>query len=278
MSTDEKRRVRNDELTDGLTKRGKTYWADFRSGGRRIRKSLSKNLKTARQLLIELRARVERGEYDLLDNNCGVEETFSDVDWEARELVVQRGVAKNHMARRIPIEDGLWEILCRQKDGRDAREPGKGKTPKITAIVQEKFTRDHVFVTTQTTPLTHGSGVYNALMRCCEKAGIQTRTVDAEGREIDHVDVHSFRRTFATNLIVNGADPKTVQELLGHKTLAMTMGLYAKIHRGTKRQALGRLSYGSGVQVPDHVVEFPHRDQLGHKMSTVARQAKVAST
>ena len=78
-------------------------------------------------------------------------------------------------------------------------------------------------------------------MRCCRLAGIQTRTLDSEGREIDHVDVHSCRRTFATNLIVNGADPKTVQELLGHKTLAMTMNLYAKIHSGTKRQAVGRL-------------------------------------
>ena len=106
-------------------------------------------------------------------------------------------------------------------------------------------------------------------MRCCRLAGIQTRTLDSEGREIDHVDVHSCRRTFATNLIVNGADPKTVQELLGHKTLAMTMNLYAKIHSGTKRQAVGRLSwYGAGVQASEHVVEYPVKGPVGHKLVT----------
>jgi len=84
--------------------------------------------------------------------------------------------------------------------------------------------------------------VYQAFIRCCRRAGVETRTVDAEGHEVDHVDVHSLRRTFATNLIINGTDPKTVQELMGHKTLDMTMRLYAKINTGTKRQAIGRLS------------------------------------
>ena len=35
----------------------------------------------------------------------------------------------------------------------------------------------------------------------------------------EHLDVHSFRRTFTIDLIENGADPKSVQQLLGHKTL-----------------------------------------------------------
>jgi integrase len=39
---------------------------------------------------------------------------------------------------------------------------------------------------------------------------------------IDHVDGYSLRRTFATELITSGADPKSVQRLLGHKTLEMT--------------------------------------------------------
>ncbi len=36
------------DLPEGLILRGKTYWADFSQNGRRIRKSLSKNLKTAK--------------------------------------------------------------------------------------------------------------------------------------------------------------------------------------------------------------------------------------
>jgi len=82
-------------------------------------------------------------------------------------------------------------------------------------------------------------------MRCYHLAGIRTRRVDAEGHEIDHLDVHSLRKTFATDLIEAGTDPKTVQELLGHKTLAVTMQLYAKIRSGSKHAAVAKLSYGA---------------------------------
>jgi len=364
-------------LPDGMVQRGKTYHADFRAGGRRIRKALSGNVTTAKQLLIELRARAERGEFGLLDNDVGVEElkaeylrdcrqtkkpntveryefnlaailphmparvslitikavtayrerrliervsprtvnmdvgalstmlewgvtygiigsnplkgleplphdhpkegralddsevaqlleassqrlhdiwyTFlvtgmrltelisvrlADIDCEAQELIVQRGIAKNHTARRIPIDNALWEIIGQRREGRDDQ--------------------DRVFTNVRGGPLSRGP-VYRSFIRCCHRAGIQTRTEDADGHEIDHVDVHSLRKTFATNLIVNGTDPKTVQELLGHKTLAMTMNLYTKIHAGTKRQAIGRLSYGAGSQTPDHVVQFGAR-------------------
>jgi hypothetical protein len=36
----------------------------------------------------------------------------------------------------------------------------------------------------------------------------------------------------------------------------MTMKIYAKVRAGTKRQALGRLSYGAGVKTPEHVMEL----------------------
>src|SRR5262249_35782299 len=67
--------------------------------------------------------------------------TFRDVDFEGRELIVRGGVAKNHRERRIPIDNGLWEIIKRQEPGRDARQPGKGRTAKITARTQIRFSR-----------------------------------------------------------------------------------------------------------------------------------------
>jgi integrase len=183
--------------------------------------------------------------------------TFRDIDAEARELIVRSGVAKNHTVRRVPIENGLWGILQHQIAERASRQPGTGKTPNQTALIRARFSLDHVFVTSQNTPLTHASGVYNAFMRCCRAANIQVRTEGSDGRVVEHVDVHSLRRTFATSLIVGGADPKSVQELLGHKTLDMTMRIYAKVHIQTKRQALGRLPYGQGTIAPDHLVQYP---------------------
>src|SRR5207248_5874614 len=127
------------------------------------------------------------------------------------------------------IDARLWEILLRQRDGRTAREPALGQTPAITERLRARFTREHVFVTRSNTPLDHRSTLWRTFLRYCEKAGIVTGTADAEGRVVEHLDIHSLRRTYATNLIANGADPKSVQELLGHRTLDMTMRIYAKI-------------------------------------------------
>jgi integrase len=208
--------------------------------------------------------------------------TFRDVDWEARELIVRGGVAKNHRERRIPIDAGLWEIVKRQEAGRDARQPGKGRTAKITAQTQVRFSREHVFVSTQNTPLTHRSGVYHAFLRSCDLAKIQTQTRDAEGKLVEHVDLHSLRRTFATSLIANGADPKSVQELLGHRTLDMTMRIYAKIHTHTNRQALAKLPYGQGTLAPEGVLEYPGTVgipvQNGHQSVTSSERTVVGLT
>jgi integrase/recombinase XerD len=182
--------------------------------------------------------------------------TFAEVDWENRELVIRGGVAKNRRERRVPIEDHLFTILQRQAKEAPQRLPGKGKTPELTAQIQARFSRKHVFVTSQNTPLTHRSGAYSAFMRCCRIASIEAKTYDTAGRLIEHVDLHSLRRTFATNAITNGADPKSIQELLGHRTLDMTMRIYAKVKAAPKRQAPAKLSYGGTVSQPTHLVQF----------------------
>ena len=58
--------------------------------------------------------------------------------------------------------------------------------------------------------------------RICRKAGIEDERPDGS------VDIHSLRVTYCTMTIGNGADPKSVQDILGHSTLALTMKTYAK--------------------------------------------------
>ncbi|MBQ9359876.1 MAG: tyrosine-type recombinase/integrase [Lachnospiraceae bacterium] len=46
--------------------------------------------------------------------------------------------------------------------------------------------------------------------------------------------MHGLRATFATRMIEAGVEPKTLQEILGHSKIAITMDLYAHVTDDTK--------------------------------------------
>ena len=60
---------RKRKLPEGMYQRGRHYYADFYAGGRRVRKKLATDLDAAKSILIELRSRAERADFDLLDND-----------------------------------------------------------------------------------------------------------------------------------------------------------------------------------------------------------------
>lgn len=55
--------------------------------------------------------------------------------------------------------------------------------------------------------------------------------------------LHALRHTFATNLIRNGADIKTVSTLLGHKDIQTTLNFYCHSGMDEKRDAMTLLSF-----------------------------------
>lgn len=170
---------------------------------------------------------------------------FTDIDWEAREIVVRATLTKNSTDRRIPIDEILYEILLYQRKEASKRKPGKWANQKTTEQIKERFSKKRVFVTTTNTPL--GNNIYRSFIAICKKCDISTQTTDAKGNVIEVVVLHSLRHSFATDLIRNGADPKTVQSLMGHKTLDMTMRIYAKVNSNSKQQAIGKLSFGRAL-------------------------------
>lgn len=67
----------------------------------------------------------------------------------------------------------------------------------------------------------HESGLQKAVKQAVRNAGIQRR-----------VSCHTFRHSFATHLLQNGYDIRTVQELLGHKDVKTTMIYTHVLNRG----------------------------------------------
>jgi site-specific recombinase XerD len=61
------------------------------------------------------------------------------------------------------------------------------------------------------------------------------RAVSQVGRSAEttkHISCHTFRHSFATHLLPQGYDIRTVQELLGHKDVKTTMIYTHVLHRG----------------------------------------------
>ncbi|MDR0886587.1 MAG: site-specific integrase [Clostridiales Family XIII bacterium] len=60
--------------------------------------------------------------------------------------------------------------------------------------------------------------------------------------QIDKINFHGLRHTFATDLIEQGADVKTVSELLGHANVNTTLNLYVHPSLAQKRKCIEMLS------------------------------------
>ena len=57
----------------------------------------------------------------------------------------------------------------------------------------------------------------------------------------EHLTTHGLRHTVATNCIENGMEPKTLQKILGHNSLQMTMDLYCHVRKSTLTDEMEKL-------------------------------------
>ena len=81
---------------------------------------------------------------------------------------------------------------------------------------------NYLFLNSRSTKLSR-MGIWKILDRYVKEAGI---TKD--------VHPHTFRHSFATNLLERGYDIRTIQELLGHKEVKTTMIYTHVLNRGGK--------------------------------------------
>ena len=72
------------------------------------------------------------------------------------------------------------------------------------------------------------------------------RTAGRKVPELEGFHFHTLRHTYTTNLLSNGAQPKDVQELLGHSDVSTTMNVYAHATREAKRTSARLLDKVAG--------------------------------
>ena len=94
-------------------------------------------------------------------------------------------------------------------------------------------------------------GLFNNLIKLREHSNtgkvFPVKSIDGKLKRVlkwaDIVDftLHCTRHTFASHLVMNGVDLITVKELLGHKTMKMTLR-YAHLSQDHKVKAVGGIS------------------------------------
>lgn len=125
--------------------------------------------------------------------------------------------------RNIPMALSVKEVLLHQKERHE--EISRRFKPK------DGF-ENLVFVSKTNHPL-HVSNVKDSINYLIAKINRENPDVGFE-----HFTPHSLRHTFATNCIANGMKPKTLQKLLGHNSLQMTMDLYCHVFDDTIREEM----------------------------------------
>jgi len=171
---------------------------------------------------------------------------FDDVDFARRSVVIRSSTAKNHKAREIPLDDAMLATIARLRDEAHSRQAIDRRGAPGTA---GRLSRDHVFVTGCNTPWQNN--LLRAFYTCCKRAKI-------DGAEPGgNVDIHSLRVSFTTLALDHGANPRSVQAILGHSTLSLTMGVDAKATDRSKRDAIGALPFAT-ISPPEGIVSLPN--------------------
>lgn len=148
---------------------------------------------------------------------------WSDIDFEKKVIHIQRSMEYRYSVgewrigepksksgyRDVPLTEEAIGILRNQK----------AKLRTIN-IINLQF-KDYVFLNRNGEP-TKNSAYDSSLFKLCNKAGI------------DRFSMHVLRHTFSTRAIEGGIRPKTLQVILGHSSLAITMNLYVHVTEDEK--------------------------------------------
>lgn len=129
--------------------------------------------------------------------------------------------------RKVPM-DSVAEIALKkqilQKHVVSQRYPNGTKSN----CVPEEF-KNLLFTTRFNTPICTQTFT-DAIERIIDEINLMTDPLD----EFEKFSPHCFRHTFATRCIESGMKPKTLQAILGHATLQMTMDLYTHVLKQQK--------------------------------------------
>ena len=130
--------------------------------------------------------------------------------------------------RIIPMTKAVKDILILQKDKREHI---------ATVFSPRKGFEDLVFTSKTNNPL-NAANIKDAINYIVAR-------INRENPDyfFEHLTPHGLRHTFATNCIEKGMPPKTLQKIMGHTSLQMTMDLYCHVREETLRDEMDKVAF-----------------------------------
>lgn len=156
---------------------------------------------------------------------------WSDVDFDNRTLTISRSMEYRYSTgewrvgepksksgyRSIPLTEEAIDMLRKQRQ----------KNLEVKVIPMEWS--EYVFLCRKGTPVKN-STYDTMLFKLCDKIGIPK------------FSMHVLRHTFATRCIEGGMKPKTLQTILGHSNIGITMNLYVHTTEDEKHKEIEKIA------------------------------------
>ncbi|HGU6173228.1 TPA: tyrosine-type recombinase/integrase [Escherichia coli] len=153
--------------------------------------------------------------------------TWEDIDFQKKTITITKGLVytkekglvveepKTEKSKRtIPIPNMLLQYLRRHQ---------------IKMLEEGNYAKDKPVFCSQNGTYINPRNLNRKYYELCKKA------------EIEDVNLHALRHTFATMLLEAGVNLKVVQELLGHTRISTTADIYSHVAPEIKRNAVQKI-------------------------------------
>lgn len=159
-------------------------------------------------------------------------EVMSPEDWALVAFALHTGLRRGEQFglkwRYVDMDNGVLTIP-RSKSGETRHVQLNEEAVRILRGLGSWMTSPWVFPSPSPARAKDAQNFYNrTFLPALQRAGIQGAVW------------HTLRHTFASRLVMAGVDLRTVQELMGHKDISMTIR-YSHLSPGHLREAVGRL-------------------------------------
>lgn len=196
--------------------------------------------------------------------------SWSDINLDEQYLTVRRSVRRNSARKKVELGttkrkkirtvdfgDTLTAILkkARKEQLKNRMKYGElGYRNYYREVVEKNRTHYELYALSRSEAVpedyhefdlvcTKADGAYTS----SEQVSSMCRSAAKKVEGLAGFHFHCLRHSYTTNLIMNGASPKDVQELLGHSNVNTTVNVYAHSNREAKRSSARLLDKVAGI-------------------------------